>query len=110
MERVCDDEDDPFNGWDDIEEDTAQTLAGGLAVLKEKFGVPVNLSITDDKFIDCDIEVATTHRRLSNQEILADINDDQVEVSDNKDDESVEGEPVTRNWRSKKCYSNSYEF
>ena len=70
-------------------------MKAGLAVLKEKFGVQVDLNITPDEFIDFDIQV--THRRLSNQEILADINDDQVEVSDNEDDESAEGEPATRN-------------
>ena len=35
-----------------------------------------------------------THGRLSNQEILADFNDDWVEVSDNEDHEYEEGEPA----------------
>ena len=68
-------------------------------VLKEKFSDQVDLDITPDEFID--FEVANTHGRLSNQEILADINDDHAEVSDKGDDESVEGEPV-RNQELKK--------
>ena len=93
--RVRDDKDDPF-GLNDIEEDTIQTLGADLAVLKEKFGDEVDLNITPDEFTNFDIEVATTHARLSNQEILADINDDQVDVSDNENDGSVEGEPVIK--------------
>lgn len=47
----------------------------------------MDLNITPDRFIDFDILVPTSHGRLSNQEILADISDGQVEVSDNEDDE-----------------------
>ena len=74
----------PSSGFDNIEEDTVQTLGADLHVLKEKNCAQVDLSITPDEFIDFDIEVPTTNGRLSNQEILADINDDQVEVSDNE--------------------------
>ena len=41
-------------------------LEADLAVLKEKFDDKVDLKITSDEFIDFDIEVATTHGRLSN--------------------------------------------
>ena len=51
---------------------------------------------TSDEFIDFDIKVATTHGRLSNQEILSGINNNQVEVSDSEDDESVESKSVTK--------------
>ena len=67
-----------------------------LAVLKEKFGDQVDLNIMPDEFVDIHIEVATTHGRLLNQEILANINNDQLEVSDKENDESVEGEPATK--------------
>ena len=95
MERVRDDKDDPFAGLDDVEEDAVQILGGALTILKEKFGDQFDLNITADKFIGFDIEVATTQEWLSNQEILADITDDQVEISDKEDEESVEIEPVT---------------
>ena len=94
-ERVRDDKDDPF-GLDDIEENTVQTLGADLAGLKEKLGDQVDLNITPDEFTNFDIEVATTHGRLSNQEILADINDDQVDASGNENDGSVEGEPAIK--------------
>ena len=95
MERVRDDKDDPFAGLDDVEEDAVQILGGALTILKEKFGDQFDLNITADEFIGFDIEVATTQEWLSNQEILADITDDQVEISDKEDEESVEIEPVT---------------
>ena len=56
--------------------------------------------------------MAPIHGRLLNQEILADINDIndvQVDVFDNEDDESVEGESVTKPavTEAKKSYLNS---
>ena len=66
VEKVLDDEDEPFAGLDEIEEDTVQTLEANLALLKEKF--------TSDDYIDFDIEVITSHGKLTNQEILAEIN------------------------------------
>ena len=55
-----------------------------------------DLSITPDEFTNFDIEVAITHGKLSNQEILVDINHDQVDISDNENDGSVEGESVIK--------------
>ena len=78
MVRVRDDKDDPFAGLDDVEEDAVQILGGALNILKEKFGDQFDLNITADEFIDFEIEV-----------------DDQVEISDKEDEESVEIEPVT---------------
>ena len=48
MEKLHDDEDDPFVNLNDIEEDTAQTLRDNLADLEQKFGDKVNLNITAD--------------------------------------------------------------
>ena len=109
MERVRDDEDDPFVSLADIEQDIAQALEADLTVLKKKNGDQADLKITLDEFIDFDIEVATTHGRLTNQEILADINDDQVKVSDSEDDKSIVDEPVTKPGieEARKSYSNS---
>ena len=109
MERVRDDEDDPFVSLADIEQDIAQALEADLTVLKKKNGDQADLKITLDEFIDFDIEVATTHGQLTNQEILADINDDQVKVSDSEDDKSIVDEPVTKPGieEARKSYSNS---
>ena len=48
--RVLNDEDDPFTGLDDIEEDTVQTLEANIAVLKEKLGDHVDADITTGDF------------------------------------------------------------
>ena len=70
-EKVLKDEDDPFAGLDEIEEDTVQTLQANLRVLKEKFGNQIDAHITIDDYIDFNIEIITTHGKLTNQEILA---------------------------------------
>ena len=46
MEKVLNDEDDPFAGLNEIEEDTVQSLEANLAVLKEKLGDQINADIT----------------------------------------------------------------
>ena len=83
-----------------------------LLFWKEKNGDQADLKITLDEFIDFHIEVATTHGQLTNQEILADINDDQVKVSDSEDDKSIVDEPVTKPGieEARKSYSNSWEL
>ena len=48
VEKVLNDEDDPFAGLDEIEEDTVQALKANLAVLKEKFGDQIDADITSD--------------------------------------------------------------
>ena len=95
VERVLNDEDDPFAGLDDIEEDTVQTLEANIAVLKEKFSDHVDADFTTDDYIDFDIEVMTTHGKLTNQEILAEINDVNEE-SDNEEDDPNDFEPINK--------------
>ena len=86
VEKVLNDEDDPFAGLDEIERDTVQTLEANLAVLKEKFGDQIDADITSDDYIDFDIEVITSHGKLTNQEILAEIKDDVNKESDGEED------------------------
>ena len=66
MERP--EEYDPFTSLDDIEEDSVQTLGADLAFLKEKFGNQVDYNISLDEYVDFEIEVSTTHGKLTNQE------------------------------------------
>ena len=70
VEKVLNDEDDPFAGLDEIKEDTFQTLEANLAVLKEKFGDHIDDDITSDDYIDFDIEVTTIHGKLTNEEMM----------------------------------------
>ena len=52
VEKVLNDEDDPFAGLDEIEEDTVQALEANFPVLKEKFGDQIDADITSDDYID----------------------------------------------------------
>ena len=83
VEKVLNDEDDPFAGLDEIEEDTVQTLEANLAVLKENFGDQIDANIT-------------SHEKLTNQEILAEINDDVNEKSDGKEEDPNDFEPINK--------------
>ena len=96
VERVLNDEDDPFTGLDDIEEDTVQTLEANIAVLKEKFVDHVDADITTDDYVDFDIEVMTNHGKLTNQEILAEINGDLNEESDDEEENPNDFEPMNK--------------
>ena len=95
MEKVLHDEDVPFPGLNEIEEDTFQTLEANLAVLKEKFGDQIDADITSDDYIDFDIEVITSHGTLTNQEILAEINDVN-EKSDGEREDPNNFEPINK--------------
>ena len=66
-EKVLNDEDEPFAGLDDIEEDSVQTLGTDLSFLKERFGDQVDHKITLDEYINFDTEVSTMHEKLTNQ-------------------------------------------
>ena len=94
--EVVNDEDDPLAGLDEIEEDTVQTLETNLAVLKERFGDQIDADITSDDYIDFDIEVITSHGKLTNQEILAEINDDVNEESDGEEEDPNDFEPINK--------------
>ena len=96
VEKVLDDEDDPFAGLDEIDEDTVQTLEANLDVLKEKSGDQIDADITSDEYIDFDIEVITSYEKLTNQEILAEINDNVNEESDGEEEDPNDFEPINK--------------
>ena len=96
MEKVLNDKDDPFAGLDEIEEDTVQTLKANLAVFKEKFGDEIDADINSDNYIDFDIEVITSHGKMTNQEILAETTDDVNEESDREEEDPNDFEPVNK--------------
>ena len=52
VEKVLNDEHDPFAGLDEIEEDTVQALEANLAVMKEKFGDQIDADITSHDYIN----------------------------------------------------------
>ena len=96
VEKVLDDEDDPFAGLDEIDEDTVQTLEANLDVLKEKSGDQIDADITSDEYIDFDIEVITSYEKLTNQEILAEINDNVNKESDGEEEDPNDFEPINK--------------
>ena len=95
LEKLLNDEDDPFAGLDEIDEDTVQTMEANLAALKEEFGDQTDAHITSDDYIDFDIVVITTHGKLTNQEILAEINDVNEE-SDVEEEDPNDSEPINK--------------
>ena len=79
-------EEDPFIGLedDDEEEDPVQTLGADLSSLKERFADQIDADISLDEYVDFDIEVSTSHRKLTNAEIIAEVTGTQ---EDNSHDE-----------------------
>ena len=96
VENVLNNEDETFAGLDEIEEDTVQTLESNLAVLKEMFGDQIDADITIDDYIDFDVKVITSHGKLTNQEIVAEINDDVNKESDGEEEDPNDFEPINK--------------
>ena len=66
VEKILNDKNDPFADLGEIEENTIQTLEANLALLKEKIGDQIDADITSEDYIDFDIEVITSHGKLTN--------------------------------------------
>ena len=71
-------------------------MEANLAVLKEKFGDQIDADITSDDYIDFDIEVIASHRKLTNQETFAEINYDVNEESDGEEDDPNDFESINK--------------
>lgn len=75
--RICDEEGDLLSSLDDIDEETVQTLTADLAVLKKNLVIKsISISRSTNLLTLIVTLLLTTHGRLSNQQILADFNDD----------------------------------
>ena len=90
-EKAMNGEEDPFKVLedDDVEEDPVQTLGADLSILKERFADQIDTDISLDKYVNFDMEVSTSHGKLTNAETQKDNSDD--EESDN-----AEGEPIIK--------------
>ena len=77
------DKENPFKGLkdDDVEEDPVQTLGADLSILKERFADQFGADISLDEYVDFDIEVSISHRKLTNAEITAEITGTQKDNS-----------------------------
>ena len=75
-EEAINEEVDPFKGlgdeeFEDVEEDVMQTLNADLSVLKERFAEQIDTDITTDDYVNFDIEVTTSHARLTTADLIA---------------------------------------
>ena len=71
-------------------------MEANLAVLKEKLGDQIDADITSDNYIDFDIKFMTSHGKLTNQEILAEINDDVNEESGGEEEDPNDFAPINK--------------
>ena len=67
-----------------------------MFTLKEKFGEQIDTDITLDEYIDFDHDVSTTHGKLSDREILAEIIGRQEEDSDEDEEDYDYGESIVK--------------
>ena len=97
-EKAMNDKKDPFKGLEDhdVEEDPVQTLGAELSILKERFTDQIGADISLEEYVDFDIEVSTSHRKLTNAEIIAEVTGTQEDNSDNEESDNVEGEPIIK--------------
>ena len=74
-EKAINDEEDPFKGLedDDVEEDAVQALGADISILKERFADKIDADISLYEYVDFDIEVTTSHSKLTNAEIIAEV-------------------------------------
>ena len=86
-ENAMNDEEDPFKGLEDnVDEDPVLTLGADPSITKERFADQIDADISLDEYVDFDIEVKTSHGKLTNAEIIA-----EVTGTDN-----VEGKPIIK--------------
>ena len=91
-ELAMNDEEDTFKSLedDDLEEDPVQAVGGDLSILKEKFTDQMDADISLDEYVDFDMEVSTSHGKLTNAEITAEVTETQEDNSDNEESDIVE--------------------
>ena len=97
-EKMMNGEEDRFKGLedDDVEEDPVQALGADLSILKERFADQIDADISLDEYVDFDIEVSTSHGKLTNAEIIAEVTGTQEDNSDDEESDNVEGKPTIK--------------
>ena len=72
-EKVINDKEDPFKRLEDdcVEEGPVETLGADLSILKTRFADQIDADISLDDYIDFDIEVSTSHGKLTNAKVFA---------------------------------------
>ena len=77
------DKENPFKQLedDDVEEDPVQILGADLSILKERSADQLDADISLDEYVDFDIEVGISHGKLTNAEIITEVNGTQKDNS-----------------------------
>ena len=99
-EKAMNGEEDPFKGLedDDVEEDPVQTLGADLSILKERFADQIDADISLDEYVDFDIEVSTSHGKLTNAEIIVEVTGTQEDNCGDEESNNIEGKPIIKPW------------
>ena len=97
-EKAMNDEKNPFKGLedDDVEEYPVQTLGADLSILKERFTDQIDAGIPLYEYANFDIEVSTSHGKLTNAEIIKEVSGTQEDNSGNEESVNVEGETIIK--------------
>ena len=92
------DEQDPYKGLEDedVEEDPVQNVGADLSLLKGRFADLFDADISLDEYVNFDIEVSTSHNKLTNAEIIAEVTGNQEDNSDDEESNNAEGEPIIK--------------
>ena len=64
--------------------------------MKERFVEQIDADISLEEYVDFNVEVSTSHRKLTNAEITAGVTGTQEGNSDKKESEIVESEPIIK--------------
>ena len=97
-QKAINEDDDPFKNLasNEVEEDPIPTLDAELSYIKRKFPDHIDSTISTEDFIDFDIEVSTSHGRLTTADIIADITGAEDEELDDEDEDDKDEDKVTR--------------
>ena len=99
-EKAMNKREDPFKRLEveegDIEGDPVQVLGADLSILKERFTNQIDPDVSLDEYVDFDIEVSTSHGKLTNAEIIAEITGTQEDNSNDEESDNLEGEPIIK--------------
>ena len=95
---MMNDEEDPFKGLedDDVEEGPVQTLGVDLSISKERFADQIDADISLDEYVDFNIDISTSHGKLTNAEIIAEVTGTQEDNTDDEERDNVEGQPIIK--------------
>ena len=96
-EKAINDKEDPFKRLEeDIVADPVQSLGADLSTLKERFAEQIYADISLDEYVHFDTELSTSHGKLTNAEIIAEVTGTQEGNSDEEENNNVEGEPTIK--------------